>query len=92
MLPSLEPLCPWRRLTFGWRERLRGDIEKTYTKQEWKQFFEQAAFRLDFVERFLSTTLKERMANALKHKILDPGSVSGMTTSYKLKAISYKLV
>ena len=66
MLPSLELLRAWKRLTFGLWERIRGDIENTYTKEEWLSNFKKAGLILQIGEYFLDTTPKERFIGLLR--------------------------
>lgn len=65
ILPSLLPLHFWRKLWFGWRQRLHGDIERTYTKQEWVDYFNKAGFTVQLVPSTLPTTLKEKIVHAI---------------------------
>lgn len=63
ILPSLLPLKLWRKLWFGWRQRLRGDTECTHTKQEWIDHFNRAGFKLQLQPSTVPTTLKEKIVH-----------------------------
>jgi ubiquinone/menaquinone biosynthesis C-methylase UbiE len=65
ILPRVEPLKTYRKLSFGRREKKKGDIENIYSQQQWKKFFEEAGFSLDIFESFLDTTKKERLIKKL---------------------------
>ena len=66
VLPEFPPLKMWRKLTFGLTQRLHGDIEKIYTKDEWNSYFSEAGFSLEFHEYFLNYPLKEKIVKYLK--------------------------
>lgn len=61
VLPSFMILRYYRKLTFGWRQRLRGDIELTYTSAEWTNIFKEAGFKLSIIPIYINTTRKERL-------------------------------
>ena len=65
VLPSLRFLQTWRRVTFGWLERLKGKTERAYSWKEWTRAFEAAGFRVRRHQCFLDSSLKELTVRAL---------------------------
>jgi ubiquinone/menaquinone biosynthesis C-methylase UbiE len=61
ILPRVEPLKTYRKLTFGLKEKRKGEIENIYSWEQWKNNFEKSGFSLDIFECFLDTTAKERL-------------------------------
>lgn len=65
ILPSLFLLKQFRRLTFGWRQKMNGDIENIYSKEEWEKYFSSAGFKVEFYEYFSQASFKEKIISKL---------------------------
>lgn len=61
VLPIFPGLCFWKKLSFGFWQRLHGDTEHAYAKREWKKLFKVAGLSLQIKEYYLRTTWKERL-------------------------------
>ena len=66
ILPRFWPLRAYQQLTFGWKQKLRGDIEKNYSMENWKDNFKKAGFELEIKEYFIDTILKEKIIKKLR--------------------------
>ncbi len=66
VLPNLEPIRTFKKLTFGFKERRRGDIENIYSVEEWETAFSISGMTLEIYEYFLKTSSKERTISLLK--------------------------
>lgn len=65
ILPRLPFLQLWKRLRFGFVERLRGDVEHTYTQDEWRRIFSQAGFAVTFYPTFAKKTVKGMIVRSI---------------------------
>lgn len=66
ILPLLTGLKYIKKLSFGYKEKKKGDIEQTYTIEEWKTYFERAGFRIEIKKYTIKTTTKERIIDLFK--------------------------
>ncbi len=64
--PKLPGLKQWRKMTFGWRQRYKGDIENIYTQEEWRELFHDACLDLTLLPLTIPTTVKEKILHFLK--------------------------
>lgn len=66
ILPSFPVIGLWRLLTFGLKERLRGEIEKIYSLGKWLELFNSTGLGLEIRECLLDTTKKEKLIKKFK--------------------------
>lgn len=67
ILPSFPLLKKFRSLTFGYKEKLKGEIENSYTFSQWKTSFYQSGFSLRRNSYFLNTSAKEKIIKNIYH-------------------------
>lgn len=65
ILPSFFLLRIYRKFSFGLLQKLRGDIENTYTLTEWQKIFNESGFSLELRPYYLNTTVKEKLIKFL---------------------------
>jgi ubiquinone/menaquinone biosynthesis C-methylase UbiE len=65
ILPALPLLRQWKKRIFGRKERKNGDIENIYSRKEWKEFFSESGFLVDFCPCFPDSTPREKIVKKL---------------------------
>lgn len=65
ILPEFPVLQRWRKLTFGWKQRLQGHTEQPHSRAEWNEEFAHAGFLLTLAPYTIGTTTKERLLHRL---------------------------
>ena len=61
ILPSFPGLKAVKKMTFGLKERIRGDVENTYSNQFWRKSFEKEGFLLSVNKYCSDVNMKEKI-------------------------------